>query len=88
MKTHQPKQTSQKSTHPGEPAVLQTGWLSRRQGIRAIAAVSVLLAVWTTWQLSQSIGLGESILWGLGLGASIWLVAGFAFLFIRWIRPK
>jgi hypothetical protein len=88
MKTKQPKSVPQKSTLSEKPAAAQAGWLSQRQAIRLLAAVSILLAVWTTWQLSQQTSFFESILWGLGFGASIWLVAGFTFLVTRWLRPK
>ncbi len=72
------------SAEPEAPA--QKGWIAPKNGIRLIALVSILLAVWTTYQVSQFRGLWESILWGLIFAATSWLIAGLTYLVTRLIR--
>ncbi len=70
---------------PAEPPA-NKGWISPKRGLRAVAVVSILLALWTGWQFSHFSGPLESIMWGVIFGASIWLVAGIAYLVNRWLR--
>jgi hypothetical protein len=77
------KRIKQEKT-PAPPA--KQGWIAPKNGIRIIAVVSILLAVWEGYQVSQFRGTLESIMWGLIFGATIWLIAGFAYFFTRWIR--
>lgn len=65
---------------PGGP------WLSITTGLKTIAVLSLLVAAWTAWQLSKALPWWESILWGLGFGASIWLVFYLAFRLQVWLR--
>ncbi len=69
---------------PAPPA--RKGWIAPKAGIRAIAVVSILLAAWETYQISQFRPLLDSILWGLIFAATIWLIAGITYLVTRWIR--
>ncbi len=61
-------------------------WLPTRTGLYILTFVSLVLAAWTTWQVSSALSPLESILWGLGFGASIWLVFALVFVVNRWLR--
>ena len=63
-------------------------WLSKSTGLRIMAVVSILLAVYTGWQVYPAGGLGTSILWGLGSAAALWAVFGISYLFNVLIRPR
>jgi hypothetical protein len=68
-----------------EPQV-HKGWIAPKAAIRILALVSILLAIWTTYQVAQTRSLLESILWGLIFAATIWAVAGLTYLVTRWFR--
>ena len=54
---------------------LRQPWIPRSAGFTAITVVSVVLAIWVAWQSVSGGGtLLNGILYGLILGASIWLV--------------
>ncbi|HEY3344744.1 MAG TPA: hypothetical protein VGJ97_07440 [Anaerolineaceae bacterium] len=78
---------AKKKAAPDLPVVpAQKGWISPKNGLTAVAIISVLLAIWEGVQVSQFRGPLESILWGLIFGATIWVIAGFAYVINRWIR--
>jgi hypothetical protein len=77
--------SKKKDTAVPEPPASK-GWIKPKAAIRMIALVSILLAVWTTYQVSQFRGLLESIMWGLIFAATIWLVAGLAYLVTKGSR--
>ncbi|HEX9029192.1 MAG TPA: hypothetical protein VF823_08455 [Anaerolineales bacterium] len=69
------------------PAVApRKGLFDLRVGIRIVAVISILLAVFETWQISSFKSPLESVLWGLFFGASIWVVAVIYYFLSRWIR--
>jgi hypothetical protein len=54
---------------------LRQSWIPRSTGFTAITVVSVTLAIWVAWQSVSGGGtLWNGILWGVVMGASIWLV--------------
>ncbi|MDT8897251.1 MAG: hypothetical protein ACPLUL_10540 [Thermanaerothrix sp.] len=57
-----------------DPFATGQPWLSMKSAIITMAVVSVLMVAWVTWQGSYSKPLGESLLWGLVFGGSIWIV--------------
>ena len=59
-----------------------------RNGMIGMGTLSLALAAWTAWQVHAFKPWPESILWGLGFGAAIWLVFALAFSFNRWARKK
>jgi len=61
-------------------------WLSMRSGITGMTALSLALGGWTAWQVHAARPWGESLLWGLGFGAGIWLVFGLAYAFTSRMR--
>lgn len=63
-------------------------WISPRNGLIGMIAVSLALTLWTAWQIHAFKPWLDSILWGLGFGIAIWLVFGLAYLFTRWARKK
>ncbi len=73
-----------KQTTPVTPQ--PKGWITTKTGLRILILVSVLLAAFETWQISSFKPLLESILWGLGFGASIWIAAAIYYVFTRLIR--
>ncbi|MFO7623904.1 MAG: hypothetical protein R6V73_06095 [Anaerolineales bacterium] len=60
---------------------LKRSWISMRTGIRLITVISVGLGLFTSFNL-RAMGWGESLLWGLVFGGSIWLV----FFLILWVN--
>ncbi|MDK2981659.1 MAG: hypothetical protein PWQ55_2006 [Chloroflexota bacterium] len=58
-----------------EPESGRIPWIPKDTGYTAITVLSVALAAWVAWQNVRGGGqLWNGILWGLVLGASIWLV--------------
>ncbi len=55
-------------------------WLSKSTGLKIIAGVSIILAVFTGWQVYPAGGLATSIVWGLGSAAALWAVFGLSYL--------
>ena len=74
---------SSKSDQP-----IDAPWISRSTGLIVIGVVSVLLAVYTGWQIYPAGGLVTAIEWGLGSAAALWLVFGLSYLFNTLIRPR
>lgn len=62
-------------------------WLSKRTGLIAMVILSIILIGFMVWQLYPGMGL-ESILWGLGFAASIWVVFGIFYLFNTFVRGR
>lgn len=63
-------------------------WLSKQTGLRAIGVISLLLAVFTAWQLWPAEGPFRAILWGLGFGVAIWAVFFLSLTFNNWVRGR
>lgn len=63
-------------------------WLSKPTGLIVIGVVSAVLAIYTGWQVYPAVGLGMSIVWGLGSAAALWAVFGLSYLFNVLIRPR
>ncbi|MDX1612710.1 MAG: hypothetical protein R3300_00290 [Candidatus Promineifilaceae bacterium] len=73
-----------------EPPRHNDPWLSRRTGLIVVAVISLIVAVFMTWNASTAddIGWGEALLWGLGFGVSIWVIFSLSLLFFGWIRGR
>lgn len=80
------KRARAKQVEKNSAPASQSAWISLRTGFITITIVSLALATWTTLQATAVKGLGESILWGLAFGGSIWLIFLLAMLFNRWVR--
>lgn len=80
------KAGSSKKKSSQEVKDLKAPWIKPRSGLIVIAVVSVLLAGYMFWQLLPSAGFVDSLLWGLGAGASIWAIFGFSYLFNKLVR--
>lgn len=78
------KQRQQESAPrpPREP------WMKWRSGMRALALVSLVLAIFVGWQVYPAGGLGQATLYGLGFGLSIWVVFFIMYRFNRWIQRR
>jgi hypothetical protein len=63
-------------------------WLPTRGGLIVLAVVTLLLAGWITVQGMEVNGFGESLLWGLGFAASIWVVFGLVFFVNKFLRGR
>jgi hypothetical protein len=71
------KANSGKSKYKDKKAATQSRqpWIKRSTGYTAMIVVSAALAVWVTWQTVRGgATIWSGILWGLGFGASLWLV--------------
>ncbi|MFZ0546657.1 MAG: hypothetical protein WAM60_14520 [Candidatus Promineifilaceae bacterium] len=88
MTKRSPKK-AKKKTKPGNDISQQNGaWLPTRGGLIAVGVASLLLAAWTTIQSMKVSDFGESLLWGLGFGASIWVIFGFVFVLNKFLRGR
>ena len=63
-------------------------WLPSRTGLIILAVVSLALAVWVTVQGMKVGDFGQSVLYGLGFGASIWVVFGLVFFVNKVLRGR
>ncbi|MCB9135008.1 MAG: hypothetical protein H6636_06255 [Anaerolineales bacterium] len=88
MAKNTPQQQKKKSgtskSHPSK----NEGWLPTRTGLVAVAVVSIFLAVMVTFQATKVSGFGESLLYGLGFGGSIWLIFGLVFFVNKILRKR
>jgi hypothetical protein len=85
------KSTRQKKKKSGakQKQPSKTGaWLPTRGGLMAVGVASVLLTIWITFQATKVSSLGESLLWGLGFGGSIWLIFGLVFFVNKFLRNR
>jgi hypothetical protein len=77
--------SKKKDTETPEPPASK-GWVKPKTAIRLVALVSILLAVWTTYNLWAYMGPAQSILWGLISAAGIWLISGLTYLVTKGSR--
>ena len=63
-------------------------WLKMSTGLKTMAVVSVVLAVFTGWQIYPAGGLLTAIAWGLGAAVALWAVFGVSVLVNTLIRPR
>jgi hypothetical protein len=74
---------------PGKkPMPQHENWLPTRTGLIAVGVVSLILAVMITIQATKVSSLGESVLYGLGFGASIWVVFGLVYFVNKFLRSR
>lgn len=67
-------------------AAMNQPWLSMRSGFILITLTSILMAVFTAWQVWPSMEWWKAIGWGLIFGGAIWLVFFGGILFNRFMR--
>lgn len=80
---------AKKKTKAGNDKPSGSGaWLPTRTGMIILGAVSLLLAAWITIQGMKVSSFGESVLYGLGFGASIWFVFGLVFFVNKVLRGR
>jgi hypothetical protein len=81
-KTNKNKNSKKKNVPSNEP------WIPTRGGLIILAIASLSLTVWVTWQGLKVGTFGESLLWGLAFGASIWMIFGIVFAINRFLRGR
>jgi hypothetical protein len=69
---HDDKKTEAKSKTASESQ--SSAWIPFRRGVILIALLSVGMTILTIYQAIQVKPLGDAILYGLGFGASLWLI--------------
>jgi hypothetical protein len=84
------KRSSKKSkSKKSNTQIQQAGpWLPSRGGMIALGIVSLLLVAWVTFQGMKVNDFGESLLWGLGFGASIWVIFVVVFAVNKFLRGR
>jgi hypothetical protein len=82
------QQKKKKSSVKSKQTSKDGPWLPTRGGLITVGVTSFLLAAWTTIQATKVSSLGESLLWGLGFGASIWLIFGLVFFVNKFLRNR
>lgn len=78
------RKLSRETSQPAEEiklSDLRRSWISMRTGIRLITVISIALGIFASINLRAG-GWGQSLLWGLVFGGSIWLV----FFLILWVN--
>lgn len=70
-----------------EAPITNEPWIKQRTGLGIIGVMSLAFAIFIIWQLYPTEGAG-SILWGLGIGASLWAVFGLSLAFNSFVRRK
>jgi len=78
-KKKQQKQNDEQGQNSG-------AWLSQKSGFKIITFASLALAIWVTWQGISNVGLFRAALWGLGFGASIWVIFFLVYALNRFLR--
>jgi len=61
-------------------------WIPMRSGYILITITSILMAIFTTWQIWPSMEWWKAIGWGLIFGGAIWLIFFGGILFNRFMR--
>ncbi len=61
-------------------------WLSMRTGLIVMGVVSLGMAVMTAWQAIPIKGVLEGTIWGVGFGASLWLIFFAGLLINKFLR--
>jgi hypothetical protein len=80
---------TKQNNSPDDPDNSQApGWISQKGSLWVITFASLFMFVLTAVQASPAIGWFEAILWGLGYGASIWLIFYLMLVFIRRVRKR
>lgn len=80
--------SSSKSNTSNSNKEIDAPWLSKTAGLKIIAGVSIILAVYTGWQVYPAGGLMTSIVWGLGSAAALWAVFGLSYLVNILAHPR
>ncbi len=84
----QPRKKKEEKTPKKEVPNINDPWIGQRVGLRFMALLSLVLAIYMAWQLWPSEGPLGSILWGLGFGAAIWGVFGLSLAFNKYVRRR
>lgn len=67
-------------------AAMNQPWLQMRTGIIIMGLGSLVLALFTAWQLAPSEGWLKAIGWGLFFGAAMWAIFLVGLWFNRFVR--
>lgn len=63
-------------------------WIPGRTGVLIIAGISIVVAIFTGYNIYKMGGLGPAILWGLGSAAGLWVLFGALYLFNLLFRSR
>jgi hypothetical protein len=63
-------------------------WIKGRTGVMIIAALSIVMAIFTGYNIYTMGGIGPALLWGLGSAAVIWILFGALYLFNLLFRSR
>ena len=69
-----------------ETPTYTANWIPARTGMAIIAICSIVMAIFTAWQLIPAIGWLEGSLYGLLYGAMIWIVFFVMMAFYRFTQ--
>jgi hypothetical protein len=84
------RKLTRETSQPAEEINLsdfKRSWISMRTGIRLITVISIALGIFTSINLRAG-GWGQSLLWGLIIGGSIWLIFFLALTISRLFRKR
>jgi hypothetical protein len=84
------RKLARETSQPAEEIKLsdfRRSWITMRTGIRLITVISIALGIFTSINLRAG-GWGQSLLWGLVFGGSIWLVFFLALTISRLFRKR
>ena len=69
------------------PPNINDPWIAKRTGFMIITLMSLGFTIFVSWQLYPTEGF-TGILWGLGIGISLWLVFLLSLGFNKLVRRK
>ncbi len=82
----QPKKKKEQKPKKVAPATNEP-WIAKRTGFLIITLMSLGFAIFVTWQLFPTEG-STGILWGLGIGLSLWVIFLLSLGFNKLVRRK
>ena len=83
----QPKKKKQEVEPKKIPPNINDPWIAKRTGFMIITLMSLGFTIFVSWQLYPTEGF-TGILWGLGIGISLWLVFLLSLGFNKLVRRK
>lgn len=83
----QPKKKKLEEEPKKIPPNINDPWIAKRTGFMIITIMSLGFTIFVSWQLYPTEGL-SGILWGLGIGFSLWFVFLLSMGFNKLVRRK
>lgn len=83
----QPKKKKQEEAPKKIAPITNEPWIAKRTGFLIITLMSLGFTIFVAWQLYPTEGI-TGILWGLGIGLSLWFIFLLSLGFNKLVRRK